>query len=89
MLTLPEFASPDDVLSVLVSSLDANLSVPYTVTPDQIAAWTDEELLAKVAALKAGVRGLLPVGCDLQVAVAWSRNARSTVLKESETVRAD
>ncbi|WP_299542008.1 hypothetical protein [uncultured Streptomyces sp.] len=89
MLTPPAYDSMYDVLSVQVSSLDGNLNVPITLTPDQIADWTDAELLAKVAALKGAVRSLLPVGTDLKVSIGWSGNGQQTVLRESEIVHAD
>ncbi|MFE9853720.1 MULTISPECIES: hypothetical protein [Streptomyces] len=84
----PEYVSTNDVLRLQVSSLDADIQVGYTIRPDQIEAWTDEQLLDKVATLKDAVRGLLPAGVDLQTNIVWTRDGRSSVLHEVETVKA-
>ncbi|MFD6531591.1 hypothetical protein [Streptomyces sp. NPDC060184] len=84
----PEYPSANDVLRLQVSSLDADIQVAYTVRPDQIEAWTDDELHSKVAVLKDAVRALLPAGVDLQTNIFWTRDARTPVLHEVETVKA-
>ncbi|WP_327268819.1 hypothetical protein OG233_14175 [Streptomyces sp. NBC_01218] len=87
-ITPPEYPSTNDALRIRVSSLDADIQVNYTVRPDQIEAWTSEQLLAKVATLKDAVRGLLPAGVDLQTNILWGRDAQTSVLHEVETVKA-
>lgn len=86
-LSQPDFDKPNDTLRVRVSSLDADIQVNYTVRPDQIEAWTDEQLLGKVATLKDAVRGLLPAGVDLQTNIVWVRDGQTSVLHEVETVK--
>ncbi|WEH40806.1 hypothetical protein [Streptomyces sp. AM 2-1-1] len=87
-ITLPKYPATNDELLIRVSSLDADVQLTYTVRPDQIDTWTDQDLLDKVAALRAAVRGLLPERVDLQVNIFWNRSGQTSVLHDVETTTA-
>ncbi|WP_030756507.1 hypothetical protein [Streptomyces sp. NRRL F-5135] len=66
-LTVPGLASRSTRCTVSISSADAGVGFTFTLTPQQVEAWSDQDLLDRIDAFKVGLMGFLPSGADVQV----------------------
>ncbi|WP_327180449.1 hypothetical protein OG599_35150 (plasmid) [Streptomyces sp. NBC_01335] len=89
MITPPAYTPGYDRCTASVTSLDGGIAVNYTLSPQQVDAWTDDDLLNRVQNLKDAVAALLPVGTDIQASISWGRSQSLTVMQESGVVKAD
>lgn len=88
-LTIPKFTAPSVQCTINIQSVDSGMVTNFALTPDQVATFTDQQLVEKVDALKAAMVAFLIPGSDIQVRVAWNTSAGETLISTSEVVRAD
>ncbi|MGW2511263.1 hypothetical protein ACWC0A_17890 [Streptomyces scopuliridis] len=80
-LTVPEFTRPATQCVVSVSSTDAGIGVTIPLHPTHVAAWTDEDLKDKVAALAAALLPFLEPEFTVQSSVWWNTSASELALR--------
>jgi hypothetical protein len=85
-LTLPKFDAPSVQCNLVLQSVDTGMVIYFALTPTQVEAFTDQQLVDKVEALKAAMVGFLLPGNDIQVRVTWGTSANATLIETSEVV---
>ncbi|MFD7224839.1 hypothetical protein ACFV9P_28125 [Streptomyces sp. NPDC059892] len=80
-LTVPEFAQPATQCVVSVQSTDAGIGVTIPLHPTHVAAWTDQELKDKVAALAEALLPFLEPEFTVQSSVWWNTSGSALAFR--------
>lgn len=85
-LTVPAIPTSVTQCTVTIGATDSGISIPLTLTPEQVADWSDQDLTDRTNALKAALAAFVPVGQSIQVNVTWMQQGFDTVINTSEAV---